>query len=150
MSFRRLAAVALAAATSGTGGAQEPSAPLPDTVARTYVRDLASRNALPSGTVRHAVPDGVSVLDEVVIYGQVDPEDFVRRRSRFLAFRDRLQAERPATPKEQTQRLLCLIGLCGIYGPDGLPVEPTVAERSESRRMATSTQLNAMFRGTLQ
>ncbi len=146
----RAAPIMLLAALCGPVAAEEPPTGLPDSVARAYVRDLATRHALPKPGPRQAGAEPSLLLDEVVIYGQVDPEDFVRRRSRFLAFRDRLQAERPATPKERTQALLCLIGLCGVYGPDGLPVEPAAPERAEGRRLASSTQLNSMFRGTLQ
>lgn len=149
-------AVALAAATAWPVAAQHSKQPdtavpvLPESIARSYVRDLAVKRALPVADPRQSVQANPAMLDEIVIYGQVDPEDFVRRRSKFLALRDRLDAERPSTPKEKAQALFCLIGLCGIYGPDGLPVEPKIADRAERRTLATTTQLNSMFRGTLQ
>jgi hypothetical protein len=123
---------------------------LPPSIARAYVQTLAEKKLLPAPRSQTERAESTAVLDEIVIYGQVDPEDYVRRRSKFLAFRDRMAGERPMTPKERTQALLCLIGLCGRYGPDGLPYEPTAAQRNEARTQASTTQLNSMFRGTLQ
>ncbi|MBL8512460.1 MAG: hypothetical protein JNJ55_00595 [Betaproteobacteria bacterium] len=114
------------------------------------MQSLAAKKQLPAPGPQTARAETTALLDEIVIYGQVDPEDYVRRRSKFLAFRDRMASERPMTPKERTQALLCLIGLCGRYGPDGLPYEPTAAQRNEARAQATTTQLNSLFRGTLQ
>jgi len=65
-------------------------------------------------------------------------------------FRERLEKDRPMTPKEKTQLALCFIGLCGIYGPDGLPREPSLDERREARSNQSTTQLNNQFRGALQ
>ena len=95
--------------------------------------------------------DVVTRLDEILIYGQVEPEDYIgARKSPMMQFRDRLERDRPMTPKEKTQLALCFIGLCGIYGPDGAPVEPSLDARSEARLNQSTTQLNSQFKGTLQ
>ena len=95
--------------------------------------------------------DVVTRLDEILIYGQVDPEDYVGpRKSPMMQFRDRLERDRPMTPKQKTQLALCFIGLCGIYGPDGAPIEPSLDARSEARLNQSTTQLNSQFKGTLQ
>ncbi|MEP7156438.1 MAG: hypothetical protein ABI905_11740 [Betaproteobacteria bacterium] len=96
--------------------------------------------------------DGISPaqMEEIRVYGQVDPEDYARRNTSMQQFHNRLENDRPSTPKEKTKALLCFIGLCANYGPDGLPREPSLDERSEARTHLTTTQLNAQFRGTLQ
>ena len=93
----------------------------------------------------------ITRLDEILVYGQVEPEDFVgAKKSPMMQFRERLERDRPMTPKEKAQLALCFIGLCGIYGPDGIPREPSLDERSEARINQSTTQLNSQFRGTLQ
>jgi hypothetical protein len=95
--------------------------------------------------------DVVTRLDEILIYGQVEPEDYSGpRKSPMMQFRDRLERDRPMTPKEKAQLALCFIGLCGIYGPDGAPIEPSLDARSEARLNQSTTQLNSQFKGTLQ
>lgn len=95
--------------------------------------------------------DVVTRLDEILIYGQIEPEDYIgARKSPMMQFRDRLERDRPMTPKEKTQLALCFIGLCGIYGPDGTPIEPSLEARSEARLNQSTTQLNSQFKGTLQ
>ena len=95
--------------------------------------------------------DTVTRLDEIIIYGQVEPEDYVGpKKAPFVEFRERLEKDRPMTPKEKTQLALCVIGLCGIYGPDGAPREPSLEERNKARTNRSITQLNSQFRGTLQ
>ena len=95
--------------------------------------------------------DTVTRLDEILVYGYVDPEDYVgQKKTPVMQFRERLERDRPMTPKEKAQLALCLIGLCGIYGPDGIPREPSLAERSEARIHQSTTQLNSQFRGTQQ
>ena len=93
----------------------------------------------------------ITRLDEILVYGQVEPEDFVgAKTSPMVQFRERLERDRPMTPKQKAQLALCFIGLCGIYGPDGIPREPSLDERSEARINQSTTQLNSQFRGTLQ
>ena len=95
--------------------------------------------------------DTVTRLDEILVYGYVDPEDYVgEKKTPVMQFRERLERDRPMTPKEKARLALCLIGLCGIYGPDGIPREPSLAERSEARIHQSTTQLNSQFRGTQQ
>ena len=95
--------------------------------------------------------DSVTRLDEIIIYGQVEPEDYVGPgKSPIVKFRERLDKDRPMTPREKAQLALCLIGLCGNYGPDGLPREPSRDERREARIEQSTMQLNSQFNGTLQ
>ena len=95
--------------------------------------------------------DAVTRLDEILIYGTVEPEDYVGpKKAPFVQFRERLEKDHPMTPKEKAQLALCLIGLCSIYGPDGIPLEPSLAERNEARTNQSTTQLNGQFRGTIQ
>ena len=89
-------------------------------------------------------------LEEIRVYDQMDPEDYVRRRTALQQFQTRLEKDRPMTPKEKTQLAMCFIGLCAIYGPDGIPREPSLAERSEARTNQSTAQLITQFRGTLQ
>jgi hypothetical protein len=93
----------------------------------------------------------VTRLDEITVYGYVEPEDYVApKKAPVMQLRDRLDRDRPMTPWEKIRLPLCLIGLCGMYGPDGLPREPSLDERSEARINQSTTQLNGQFRGTLQ
>ena len=95
--------------------------------------------------------DAVTRLDEILIYGQVEPEDYVGPgKAPLVLFRERLEQDRPMTPWEKIRLPLCLVGLCGIYGPDGIPREPGLEERNEARANQSTTQLNSQFRGTLQ
>lgn len=142
---------ALSQATPSADG----KAPI-DTPAQSLVRKL------PADVIKAPAPKRFSssdyyvnprvavVMDEIRVYGQVEPEDYVRRVAPMQQFRNRLEKDRPMTPKEKTQAVLCVIGLCGVYGPDGIPPEVSAAERSEQRLGQTTTQLNGQFRGTQQ
>jgi len=90
--------------------------------------------------------------DEITVVGERDPEDLsVAKRPPMLAFRDRLEKDRPSTPYEKTQFVLCIIGLCGAgYGPDGAPVENLAYTRAEKKKNVSSLQLSKQFTGTLQ
>ena len=95
--------------------------------------------------------ESITRLDEILVYGHLEPEDFVgAKKSPMMQFRARLERDRPMTPKEKAQLALCFIGLCGIYGPDGAPIEPSLDERRDARINQSTTQLNSQFRGTLQ
>ncbi len=89
-------------------------------------------------------------LEEIRVYDQMDPEDYARRKTDMQQFHDRLEKDRPMTPKEKTKLVLCFIGLCANYGPDGIPREPTPDERREARTTQSTAQLITQFRGTLQ
>jgi hypothetical protein len=67
----------------------------------------------------------------------------------MLVFRATLDKQRPMTPKEITQLGLCFIGLCGIYGPDGISSETSAIDRAEDRKNAPTVELSRV-RGTLQ
>ena len=85
------------------------------------------------------------LLDEIRVYGQIEPEDFIRKKSPLAQFRERLERDRPMTPAEKVKLALCFVGLCG-----SVPAEISPEERAEARLSQSTTQLNAQFRGTLQ
>ncbi len=153
--------VMLLAALPMKAAAQSPPAASPvapavfDTPAQTATRKLP-KEYIHSTPQRFSKDDqkrveAVTRLDEILVEGRIEPEDYVRPKKAPMAqFRERLEKDRPMTPKEKTQLALCFIGLCGIYGPDGLPREPSLDERREARSNQSTTQLNSQFRGTLQ
>lgn len=94
--------------------------------------------------------ENIQRLEEIRVFGKVDPEDYVAPKPPpMLVFRANLEKQRPMTPKEITQLGLCFIGLCGIYGADGAPVDSGAAYRQEARKDATTVELSRV-RGTLQ
>ena len=96
-------------------------------------------------------PDLVARLEEIRVYGRNEPEDYVGpRRSPMMQFRARLEKEVRLTPAKKVQLSLCLIGLCSIYGPDGIPEGDSPEARADARLYQSTSQLNAQFRGTLQ
>ena len=144
-------------APDASAQADKPGDALLDTQAQAAVRKLPREvvNAPPPRrfATRDSRNDEISSavqMEEIRVYGQVDPEDYARRNTNLQQFHSRLENDRPTTPKEKTKMLLCFIGLCANYGPDGLPREPSLDERSEARTNLTTTQLNGQFRGTLQ
>ena len=121
-----------------------------DTPAQSFIRKLPA-DALKEPPKRrfnsgdYVNPRVAIVLDEIRVYGQIEPEDFTRKKSPLAQFRERLEKDRPMTPAEKVKLALCFIGLCG-----GVPVELSPEDRAEARLSQTTTQLNAQFRGTLQ
>jgi hypothetical protein len=94
--------------------------------------------------------ENIQRLEEIRVFGNGDPEDYVAPKPPpMLVFRSQLDKQRPMTPKEITQLGLCFIGLCGIYGPDGIPAEASAINRAEDRKNATTVELSRV-RGTLQ
>ncbi len=90
-------------------------------------------------------------IDEIVVTGQRDPEDVLTKRTPMAAFRDKMERDRPTTPKEKVQMALCLVGLCGAnYGPEGIPVENTAYNRGEKGAKKTVLEQSLQFRGTYQ
>ena len=72
----------------------------------------------------------VQKLDVITVYGIVDPEDYVAPKlPPMLVFRAKLDNQRPKTPKEITQGLLCVIGFCLI----DTSKEPSIADRNDAR-----------------
>jgi len=126
-----------------------PADPL-DSPAQAAAKQLP-RQLLSAGPQRFSEADKTRVdtvtrLDEIIIYGQVEPEDYVApRKAPFVQFRERLEKDRPMTPKEKAQLALCVIGLCSV-----IPREPSLEERNKARTNRSTTQLNSQFRGTLQ
>lgn len=114
---------------------QEPVSPLPVRVA--------------AAEILH--PDLVTRLEEIRVYGRNEPEDFVGpRKSPLMQFRARLEKDVSLSPSKKAQLALCYIGLCSIYGPEGIPLGDSPEVRADARLYQTTTQLNAQFRGTVQ
>ncbi|MBL8522651.1 MAG: hypothetical protein JNN20_03065 [Betaproteobacteria bacterium] len=142
--------------TSAAGASKDalPAAAM-DTPAQTAAKKLPKDfvNAKPqrfSAEEKRRV-ETITRLDEILVEGQIDPEDYVGpKKAPMMQFRDRLEKDRPMTPKEKAQLALCFIGLCGIYGPDGVPVEPSRDAKRDERLNQSTTQLNSQFRGTVQ
>jgi hypothetical protein len=89
-------------------------------------------------------------LEEIRVFGNVEPEDYVAPKpAPMLVFRATLDKQRPMTAKEITQLGMCFIGLCNMYGPDGIPSETSAIDRAEDRKNATTVELSRV-RGTLQ
>lgn len=124
-----------------------------DDIARERGKEIAA-DALkplpkPNAEPRPAA-ENILKLEEIRVFGKVDPEDYVPPKpAPMLQFRATLDKQRPNTPAETTQFLLCIIGLCGIYGPDGAPVDSGASYRQEARKNATTLDL-ARMRGTLE
>ena len=144
-------------AFAGQAGAAREDAPALDTPAQAAVKKLPKEVVNAPAPRRFATRDSRNdeitnavQMEEIRVYGQVDPEDYARRNTAMQQFRNRLEKERTYTPKEKTQMVLCLIGLCGMYGPEGIPLEPSVEARNEARKDQSTLQLSNQFRGTLQ
>jgi hypothetical protein len=124
-----------------------------DEIARERGKEIPAENLKqtpkPSAEPRPAA-ENILKLEEIRVFGKVDPEDYVRPKvAPMLQFRATLDGQRPKTPAENMQLLMCFVGLCGIYGPDGAPVDSGAAYRQEARKDATTVELSRM-RGTLQ
>ena len=103
----------------------------------------------PNAPTRPAA-ENIQRLDEIRVFGNGDPEDYVAPKpAPMLVFRATLDKQRPMTAKEVTQLGLCLIGLCGVYKPDGSPYELSAVDRAEDRKNATTVELSRVS-GTLQ
>ena len=90
-------------------------------------------------------------IDEIVVTGQRDPEDVISKRSSMAAFRQQLERDKPATPKQIAQVALCMLGLCAAdYGPEGIPVENSAYTRGERGAKKTVLEQSLQFRGTYQ
>lgn len=101
-------------------------------------------------TPKRPAAENIQRLEEIRVFGNVEPEDYVAPKPPpMLVFRAQLDKQRPMTPKEMTQLGLCFIGLCGIYGPNGIPTEASIMDRAEDRKNATTMELSRV-RGTLQ
>ena len=75
-------------------------------------------------------PGDIQKLDEIRVLDQVAPEDYVAPKiPPMLAFRARLDRQRPMTPQEVTQAALCFIGLCKIDTSRELRID----DRNEAR-----------------
>ena len=112
---------------------------------KTHARPLRVANA------EKIHPDLVTRLEEIRVYGRNEPEDYVgKKTSPMMLLRARLENDVRLSPAKKVQLALCLIGLCSIYGPDGIPAGDSPEARADARLYQSTTQLNAQFRGTLQ
>jgi hypothetical protein len=150
------------AATDSTAAAiavktNPPLAPeVLDSPAQTAIRKLKSPDAntkpvrVAAAEIAH--PDLVTRLDEIRVYGRNEPEDFARpKKPPHLQFRDHLaSASPPMTPWQKIRLPLCLIGLCGNYGPEGIPLGDSAERRAEDRLGRTTLQSNGQFYGIVQ
>jgi hypothetical protein len=126
-----------------------------DSPAQVAIKRLKNPDA-PSPPMRVAAaevshPDLITRLEEIRVYGRNEPEDFVGpKKSPLMQFRARMEKDVPLSPAKKAQLALCIIGLCSIYGPDGIPLGDSPEVRADARLYQSTTQLNAQFRGTLQ
>jgi hypothetical protein len=157
-------AVAAKAETATT-----PPVSLPESFARqqmnSFAKPRAERTGTPTAPVRadalklpprpidndRPAAENIQKLDEIRVFSRVNPEDYVApKRPPMLAFRDSLDRQRPSTPAEKAQLALCIIGLCGVYGPEGVPVDSGAAYRQEARKNNTDMLSIGRPIGTLQ
>ena len=117
-----------------------------DSPAQAVVRKLAdnTRNGVQSSRLTAEAkihPDLITRLEEIRVYGRNEPEDFVGQKlSPLMQFRARLENDVPLTPAKKAQRALCFIGLCGIYGPEGIPLGDSPERRAQARLIQSTVQ----------
>jgi PhoH-like ATPase len=119
-------------------------------IKRLKTPDAPARPAqLAAAEIAH--PDLITRLEEIRVYGRNEPEDFVGpKKSPLMQFRARMEKDVPLSPAKKTQLALCFIGLCSMYGPEGIPLGDSPEVRADARLYQSTIQLNAQFRGTLQ
>ena len=146
---------AVAATTERTAESKPVAASLLDSPAQRLLKKVAplepGARPLRVADAERIHPDLIARLEEIRVYGRNEPEDFVGpRKSPMMQFRARLEKDVRLTPAKKAQLALCLIGLCSIYGPDGIPEGDSPEARADARLYQSTSQLNAQFRGTLQ
>lgn len=141
--------------TSNTSAPPLPVAAF-DSPAQAAARKLIHKTSNGAPPKRPAVgakvhPDLVIRLEEILVYGRNEPEDYVGPKfSPLMQFRARLENDVPLSPAKKAQRVLCFIGLCSSYGPEGIPLGDSPERRAEARLIQSTIQLNGRFYGTLQ
>ena len=130
-----------------TSTPQQFSADIFDSEARIWLlKRQAGENALKPNieSKRASAANSIQRLEEIHVYGAIEPEDYVTpKRPPMLAFRARLERQRPRTPEEIVKGALCMLGLCA-----GLPPEVAPEQRTEARTRQSFTP--GFGRGTLQ
>ena len=116
-----------------------------DSPAQVAMRQLNSKDASPRmprpSNEAKIHPDLITRLEEIRVYGRNEPEDFVGPTlSPLMQFRARLENDVPLSPAKKTQRALCFIGLCSIYGPEGIPLGDSPERRAEARLVQSTVQ----------
>ena len=149
-----LLALPLHALAANTTSADIPTDAL-DSPAQAAMKKLASPATNPRplriADAEKKHPDLIVRLEEIRIYGRNEPEDFVGpKKSPMMQFRAGLDRHKTLPPSKKVQLALCFIGLCSIYGPEGIPLGDSPEVRADARTNQSTTQLNAQFRGTLQ
>jgi hypothetical protein len=171
--FAFAASLCATAAHAQTAAVGTPPLAIPDSPARTVfktlpkdaVKDVSREtSAAPradalktpasvADAITRPAAENLQRLDEIRVFGRVDPEDYVARKPPpMLAFRQSLDKQRPMTPKEISLLLLCglgLGGLCAAYNEDGSLKEVNTDGRAEERKNNT-TLGESRTRGTLQ
>ena len=148
-----------AAIDRAAGGRAEETRPVAAQLLDSRAQSAMKKISMPESAVRplrvadaeKSHPDLITRLEEIRVYGRNETEDYVGpKKSPMMQFRARLEKDVPLTPAKKAQLALCLIGLCGIYGPDGIPEGDSPEARADARLYQSTSQLNAQFRGTLQ
>ncbi len=131
---------------------------IPDSIARQYFKRLPvgtlgelaideQKRARIGFTQARSVPGSAEnlsgeypqQLQKITVYGLLDPEDYVAPKlPPMLVFRATLDKQRPRTPQEITEGLLCVIGLCLL----DTSKEPNAADRNEARAKAPPSFAN--------
>ncbi len=149
-----LLALSLGARATNTALADIPTDSM-DSPAQVAMKKLAGPAAHPRplriADAEKIHPDLIVRLEEIRIYGRNEPEDYIGpKKSPMMQFRTRLENDITLPPSKKVQLALCFIGLCSIYGPEGIPLGDSPEIRADARTKQSTTQLNAQFRGTLQ
>ena len=148
-----------AAIDRAAGGRAEETRPVAAQLLDSRAQSAMKRISMPESAVRplrvadaeKSHPDLITRLEEIRVYGRNETEDYVGpKKSPMMQFRARLTRDVPLTPAKKVQLAFCLIGLCSIYGPEGIPEGDSPEARADARLYQSTTQLNAQFRGTLQ
>ena len=105
-----------------------------------YIKDANPRTPRLSNEAK-IHPDLITRLEEIRVYGRNEPEDFAGPKlSPLMQFRARLENDVPLSPAKKAQRALCFIGLCSIYGPEGIPLGDSPERRAEARLVQSTVQ----------
>ena len=141
---------ALASARAETEKIGNTAAPLAqaalDSPAQAAARKLAENTRNGVQALRLAAeakihPDLITRLEEIRVYGRNEPEDFVGPKlSPLMQFRARLENDVPLSPAKKAQRALCFIGLCSMYGPEGIPLGDSPERRAQARLIQSTVQ----------
>ncbi len=108
-----------------------------DSKAQAYVRSLPKTAAVSAQKKEEIAkrrankgPAEIQTLEEIKVRDRLDPEDYVAPKTApMLAFRAKLDRQRPMTPQEITKLALCFIALCAVDTSKELKLD----DRNEAR-----------------